>query len=52
MYIVHCKRQTRPLVREGTPSKNPQWFESNKNLIIGPRWGLDTKIDWPTDRRS
>jgi hypothetical protein len=21
-------------------------------MVVGPRWGLDTKIDWPTDRRS
>jgi hypothetical protein len=24
----------------------------NKNLVIGSRWESDTKIDWPTDRRS
>jgi hypothetical protein len=26
--------------------------DSNKNLVMGPRWGRDTKTDWPTDRWS
>jgi hypothetical protein len=26
--------------------------DSNKDLIKDPRWGPDTKTDWPTDRRS
>jgi hypothetical protein len=30
----------------------PQLSDSNKNLVISPRWVLHTKIDWPTDRRS
>jgi hypothetical protein len=25
---------------------------SNKNLVMGPRWGPDTKTNWATDRRS
>jgi hypothetical protein len=39
----NCKRQTRPLVREGAV---------NKNLVLGPRRVLDTKTDWQTDRQS
>jgi hypothetical protein len=27
---------------------NPQLSDNNKNLALGPRWGLDTKTDWPT----
>jgi hypothetical protein len=26
--------------------------DSNKNLVMGPRWWCDTKMNWPTDRRS
>jgi hypothetical protein len=49
----NCKQRTRPLVRESSPtSTNPQLSDSNKNLVISPRWVLDTKTDWPTDRRS
>jgi hypothetical protein len=33
-------------------STNPQLSDSNKNLVLGPRWRFDTEIDWPTDRRS
>jgi hypothetical protein len=33
-------------------STNPQLPVSNKNLVLGPRWVLDTKTDWPTDRLS
>jgi hypothetical protein len=25
---------------------------NNKNLVVSPRWVLDTKTDWPTNRRS
>jgi hypothetical protein len=50
------KQQTRHLVKEGVPYQqtgNCLTFKNkSKNLILGPRWGLDTKIDWPTDRRS
>jgi hypothetical protein len=31
-----CKRETRPLVREGTPHKNPS-TDSNTNLVLDPR---------------
>jgi hypothetical protein len=26
--------------------------DRNKTLAMNPRWGLDTKTDWPTDRWS
>jgi hypothetical protein len=49
----NCKRETRPLVRESAPtSTNPQLSDSNKNLVVSPKWVLYSKIDWPTDRRS
>jgi hypothetical protein len=44
---------THPLVREGAPheeSRNRQ--TENKNLVMGSRWELDIKTNWPTDRRS
>jgi hypothetical protein len=40
------------LQRERPTAKNPQLSDSNKNLVVSPRWVLDTKTDWPTDRRS
>jgi hypothetical protein len=50
LYIV----KDRPVLSsERAPNiKNPQWSDNDKNLIISPRWGLDTEKDWPTDRRS
>jgi hypothetical protein len=38
--------------RERPTSTNPQLCDSNINLVVIPRWVLDTKTDWPTDRRS
>jgi hypothetical protein len=38
--------------RERPTSTNPQLSDSNKNLVVSPRWVLDTKTDWLTDRRS
>jgi hypothetical protein len=38
--------------RERTTSTNPQLTDSNKNVVLNPRWVLYSKIDWPTDRRS
>jgi hypothetical protein len=38
--------------RERPKSTNPQLSDSNKNVVVGPRWVLYSKIDWPTDRRS
>jgi hypothetical protein len=33
-------------------NKNQQLSDSNKNLVVSPRWVLYSKTDWPTDRRS
>jgi hypothetical protein len=38
--------------REGPTSTNPQLSDSNKNLVVSPKWVLYSKTDWPTDRRS
>jgi hypothetical protein len=36
--------------QKGHPtSTNLQLSESNKNLVLGPRWVLDAKTDWLTD---
>jgi hypothetical protein len=45
----------RPVLSSGRAphtKKNPQESDSNKNVFLGPSWGLDNKTDWPTDRRS
>jgi hypothetical protein len=47
------KRQTRPLVTEVSPHQLTRNCQSNRNLGLGPRWGLDTKnqdrqADWPS----
>jgi hypothetical protein len=47
---TNCKRQTCPLVREG--ATHQQTRNTNKNLVLGPRWELGTKTDWPINRRS
>jgi hypothetical protein len=31
-------------------STNPQRSDSNKNLVLGPRWVLGIKTDWQTGR--
>jgi hypothetical protein len=33
-------------------STNQQLSDSNKNLVVSPRWVLYSKTDWPTNRRS
>jgi hypothetical protein len=38
--------------RERQTSTNSQLSDSNKNMVVSPRWVLYTKTDWPTDRRS
>jgi hypothetical protein len=45
------KRQTRPLVREGSPQKTrPYLPNSNKYLVVIPRWGSTPRLtDWLTD---
>jgi hypothetical protein len=40
------------LIPERAPHINKAATHSNRNPVLGPRWVLDTKIDWPTDRRS
>jgi hypothetical protein len=38
--------------QRGRPTSiNSQVSDSNKNLVVSPRWVLDTKIDWPTNLR-
>jgi hypothetical protein len=37
--------------RERPTSTNPQISDSNKDLVLSPRWVLYFKTDWPTDRR-
>jgi hypothetical protein len=37
---------------ERPTSTNQQLSDSNKNLVVSPRWVLYTKTDSPTDRRS
>jgi hypothetical protein len=32
--------------------KNPQLSDNKKDLDVSPRRVLDSKIDWPADRRS
>jgi hypothetical protein len=38
--------------KERSTSTNPQLTDSNKVLVVSPRWVLYFKTDWPTDRRS
>jgi hypothetical protein len=54
MYCILHIVKDRPVLSSERAAhiKNPQWSGSNKNLVISSRWGLDTKPDWPTDRRS
>jgi hypothetical protein len=32
-------------------SVNPQLSDSNKNLVVSPRWVLYSKKDWAAERR-
>jgi hypothetical protein len=49
LYIV----KDRPVLSsERAPHiKNPQSSDSNKNLVVSPRWVLCSRTEWPTDRR-
>jgi hypothetical protein len=38
--------------RERPTSTSLQLSDSNKDLVLSPRWVLYSKTDWPTDRRS
>jgi hypothetical protein len=40
------------LSSERVPHIKKRATDSNKNLVSGPRWGLDTNTDRPIDRRS
>jgi hypothetical protein len=33
-------------------NKNPKLSDSNTNLVLGPRWVIDTKTDWMTACQS
>jgi hypothetical protein len=51
--ISSCKRQAPPIDREGAPHQQIRHLsDSNKNPVLGPRWGLETMKEWPNDRRS
>jgi hypothetical protein len=42
-----------PSRQRGRPTtRNLQLSNSNKNLVLVPRQGLDIETDWPTDYRS
>jgi hypothetical protein len=44
---LHCKQQTRPLVREDTVHEEARNCQTKQNLKSG-----DTKKNWPIDRLS
>jgi hypothetical protein len=44
--------QTRPLVRERPQKRQDSNFEEKKSLVKCPRFELDTKTYWLTDRQS
>jgi hypothetical protein len=49
----NCKQQIHPVIRKGaTHQQTRKCLKVIKILSWGPRWVLDTKIDWPTARRS
>jgi hypothetical protein len=39
-----CKRQTRPLVREGAPRNADHNCHSNKYLVMSARWGSTPRL--------
>jgi hypothetical protein len=45
-------KDRRVLWSEKAPHINRPATDSNKNLVLGPRWELDTKIDWLTVGRN
>jgi hypothetical protein len=55
--ILHCLwpaaiLNDRPiLLSEKAPQINKPATDTNKNLIVSPRWVFYSKTDWPTDRR-
>jgi hypothetical protein len=41
---ISCKRQTRPLIREGALHQQARnSLTVTKNLVLGPAWGLTTR---------
>jgi hypothetical protein len=50
---VHCKVQTRPLVREGALHEEASTcvLKNMQNLVMGLKGRPDTKTYWPTDLR-
>jgi hypothetical protein len=38
--------------RERPTSASLQLSDSNKDLVVSPRWVLYSKTDWPSDHRS
>jgi hypothetical protein len=40
------------LSSEKAPHIDKLATDSNKNLVLGPRWLLETKTNWLTDRLS
>jgi hypothetical protein len=49
----NCKpSDTSSRQRERPTSTNPQLSDSNKDLVVSPRWVLYSKTDRPTDSRS
>jgi hypothetical protein len=54
MYCTLYILKDRPVL---SPERAPHINKSGnvrqkKNLVLTPKWVLDTKTDWPTDRRS
>jgi hypothetical protein len=41
-----------PSRQRGRPHTGKTVSVTNKNLVLGPQNALDTKADWPIDRRS
>jgi hypothetical protein len=39
------------LFREGAQHQQTRNSQT-ENVVLSPKWMLDTKTDWPTDRRS
>jgi hypothetical protein len=53
---LHCKLQTRPLVREGALGTTTKLLSDEKrreryHLVMHPKGRPDTKTNWSTDRR-
>jgi hypothetical protein len=47
------KRQTHPLVREGDPQNQDHNYQTNKYVVMSPRWSSTPRLtDWLTDRQS